>query len=67
MQIDEAHRTFLLQALGYTRVIVPQFFVQAATTSIAVKACLLADSAELALLAMIHIILLSIVIEQTAD
>ena len=47
--------------------IVAQFFIQAATTSIAMKACLLADPTELALLAMIHIVLLRIVIVETAD
>ena len=47
--------------------IVPQFFIQAATASIAVKACFLADSAEPALFAMIHIILLCVVIVQAAD
>ena len=47
--------------------VVAQFFIQAATACITMKAGFLADSAELALLTMIHIILLCVVIVQAAD
>ena len=47
--------------------VVAQFFIQAATACVAMKAGFLADSTEIALLTMINIILLCIVIVQTTD